>query len=130
MQLESDKSNKMPNTRQKGRSGEDQASAWLESQGFIVLERNWYFSRTEIDLIAVEGDELVVIEVKSRRAPMLESPEQAVDALKRRSIVRAANAWVRQHRVTLDVRFDVIFVLEHREHVEILHIRRAFYPML
>ncbi len=123
-----DKSNKMANTRQKGKNGEDQAAEWLERLGYRILERNWYCRRKEIDLIAMEGEELVVVEVKLRRAPMLERPEQAINREKQRSLVFAANSYVRMKHIRAEVRFDVIFVIGYPDRDEILHIRRAFYP--
>lgn len=120
----------MTHTRQKGRDGEDLAAIFLTNKGYHILERNWYFGRKEIDLIAVDGDELVICEVKSRVAPMLETPEQAIGKIKQRSLVFAAHAYARYHKIDLEVRFDVLFVIRFGAESRIEHIRRAFYPSL
>ena len=127
---DTDKSNKMTHTRQKGRVGEDIATAFLEREGFQIIERNWYYRHKEVDIIAIDGDELVIIEVKSRTAPMLERPEQAIDRNKQRLLVYAANAYARYNRILKEIRFDVVFVIDSAEGREIRHIRRAFYPLL
>lgn len=118
------------NTTEKGRDGEELAVRFLEEAGLEILERNYRFGKKEIDLIAMDRDELVIVEVKSRRYPMLESPEQIIDREKRRSLIIAANAYTRYHRIRKEVRFDVIFILRWKNEVSIQHIRRAFYPTL
>ncbi len=50
-----------------GRYGETLAARWLTSAGLTVLERNWRCRAGEIDILAADGDALVVCEVKSRR---------------------------------------------------------------
>jgi len=120
----------MTHTRQKGRAGEDMAVAFLEREGFQIIERNWYYRHKEVDIIAIDGDELVIIEVKSRTAPMLERPEQAVDRKKQRMLVYAADAYARYHHIRSEIRFDVVFIINSAEGKEIRHIRRAFYPLL
>lgn len=110
--------------------GEDQAASYLEGLGYEILVRNWFFGRKEIDLIARDGNELVICEVKSREAPVLERPEQAIDRIKQRSLVYAAHAYVRYNRIQEEVRFDVIFVVRYGQEIQIEHIKRAFYPSL
>lgn len=120
----------MDERKELGKAGEQLAADYLISKGFAILERNWHFSHKEIDILARERDELVVVEVKSRTAPVLELPEQAVDKQKRWFLVSAANAYVKRYRIGLDVRFDIINVVFQRGIPEIEHIRNAFYPML
>ncbi|MFO7618010.1 MAG: YraN family protein [Bacteroidales bacterium] len=113
-----------------GREGERLAAEYLERLGMVILERNWRFGHKEIDLIAREGNDLVIVEVKTRTAPVRESPEQAIPREKRRLLVSAANAFVRFRRIPLDVRFDVVNVVFDRGTAEVTHIREAFYPTL
>ena len=50
-----------------GRAGEQFAHDHLLARGYVVLDRNWRCSEGEIDIVAREGRDLVVVEVKSRR---------------------------------------------------------------
>ena len=113
-----------------GRMGESVAENFLEKAGYKILEKNWYHRHKELDLIAVDYDELVVVEVKSRQAPALDSPSISIDRKKQRNLVFAANAYVRMKRISLEVRFDVIWVIFKGDKPEIEHIRNAFVPSL
>jgi putative endonuclease len=64
-----------------------------------VLERNVRAAGGEIDLVALDRDTLVIIEVKSRRSDAYGTPEEAVDATKRRHLVRAARSFLGKKRL-------------------------------
>ena len=51
-----------------GRRGEALASRYLEEAGFRVIDRNWRCPLGDIDVVAVDGATLVVVEVKTRSA--------------------------------------------------------------
>ncbi|HAP88620.1 MAG TPA: hypothetical protein DEQ49_07835, partial [Arthrobacter bacterium] len=51
-----------------GRRGEELAAGYLESLGMLVVERNWRCTEGEIDIVALDGDALVIAEVKTRRS--------------------------------------------------------------
>ena len=94
----------------RGRAGELRAARYLTAQGFTLLDRNWRCADGEIDIVAARGEELVVVEVKTRRTDRYGHPFEAVDARKRKRLWRLAGAWVlahpelaRGHRVRLDV---------------------------
>jgi putative endonuclease len=95
-----------------GKSGEETARTYLEAKGYKILDTNWHFHHYEIDIVAVDGDSLAVIEVKTRSHNYLVAPEQAVDARKIRRIVTAADAYVRQKNIDLKVRFDIICLIK------------------
>ena len=61
-----------------GRYGEDVAARHLLSEGFVVLDRNWRCDVGEIDIVARDGDTLVVCEVKTRSGTGFGSPLEAV----------------------------------------------------
>ena len=60
-----------------GGAGERLAAGWLEARGYRVLARNWRCVYGELDLIAEEADELVFVEVKTRRGVAHGVPEEA-----------------------------------------------------
>ncbi len=95
-----------------GERGEDAATAFLERSGMTVVERNWRCPNGEIDIVALDGDELVLCEVKTRRSTTKGTPEESVTAAKRRRYVKLAGAYV-QHAGIQDatVRFDVVSLI-------------------
>jgi putative endonuclease len=113
-----------------GKAGEQLAVDLLESKGFIILDRNWHFSHKEIDIIARDRNDIVVVEVKTRNAPVRELPEQAINRQKRQFLISAANAYVKFHHISLEVRFDVVNVVYIKGAPEVIHIRNAFFPTL
>ncbi|MEG1545036.1 MAG: YraN family protein [Tannerellaceae bacterium] len=110
-----------------GKEGEAQARAYLEKQGYTILHSNWHWHHYELDLVATADQMLVVVEVKTRSADYLISPEEAVDSKKIRRIVAAADAYARYFNVCLPVRFDVITIIKGKEGDELEHIDDAFY---
>ena len=111
--------------------GENIATEFLAEKGYYILQRNWVSNKQEVDIIAMDGDELVFIEVKTRSANCLEDPEQAVTISKQRSIIRVANTYIVERDISNEARFDIVSILIHKdkEH-EINHIKDAFYPIV
>ncbi|MBT0995721.1 YraN family protein [Cellulomonas sp. DKR-3] len=95
-----------------GRYGEDVAAAHVVERGWQVLDRNWRCREGELDLVALDGRELVVVEVKTRRSTRYGQPAEAVTALKLARVRRLAAHWLASHDVRpASVRVDVIAVL-------------------
>ncbi|KPC83716.1 MULTISPECIES: YraN family protein [Streptomyces] len=80
-----------------GRYGEDLAARLLASAGMTVLERNWRCRAGEIDIVARDGDAVVVCEVKARRAGSFEHPMEAVTPAKAERLRRLAEIWLDGH---------------------------------
>lgn len=111
-----------------GEYGEAAAERYLLSSGCAVIARRWRIKGGEIDLIAMERDEVVFVEVKTRYPGDYGDPEEAVTAAKRQRLRRAAFAWLdcqsfRQERF----RFDVIALVvdPHGGKTRLRHIRNA-----
>lgn len=100
--------------------------------GWIVLGRNVRIGRGEIDLIVRRGSVLAFIEVKARRSCACGTPEDAVDARKRRQVARLAELWLaarpRALRGVEDVRFDVVAVDAGAQGMTVRHLPAAFIP--
>jgi len=120
----------MESTQDLGRAGEQLAAEELRKKGYVIIETNWRFGHKEIDLIARDKNDLVIVEVKTRTAPVREFPEQAVNRSKQRFLITAANGYVRYKHIPLEVRFDVVYVIYEKGIPGIRHIRNAFYPTL
>jgi putative endonuclease len=127
-------------TRLRGDLGERVAARYLRRRLYRILERNWFFYRKEIDIIARHRGCLVICEVKTRTraedSPSpYGSPSQAVDAQKQHNLSVAARAYAKWIGWRGDVRMDVIEVYldppkkNGRSKVKrIVHIKNAFYP--
>ncbi|WP_423129653.1 YraN family protein [Gaoshiqia sp. Z1-71] len=111
-----------------GDRGEEIAREHLRSLGYVILETNWHFHHYEIDIIARDGDELVIIEVKSRTGASFEHPSEAVSNKKIRYLVEAAEAYIFKKNSRLDTRFDVISIIFYNQTFELEHFKDAFYP--
>jgi len=94
-----------------GRWGEEQAAEYLQEQGYEIIERDWKSGHHDLDIIARDGQALVIVEVKTRRNRLFGSPEEAVDYKKRQSLQRAMNHYVKSHRTYGQMRFDIISVV-------------------
>lgn len=113
-----------------GRWGEQKAAEYLEQKGYRVVERNWRMGHRDLDIVALDDATLVVVEVKTRTNNLFMEPELAVDRKKIRSLSTAANAFVRQHRLSLSVRFDIVTVVGNEAgNCQINHIEDAFLPL-
>jgi putative endonuclease len=110
-----------------GKWGEQRALAYLRRLGYEILAVNWRYGRAEIDIIARDGDTLVVVEVKTRNTDVFGPPQYAVGKKKMRLLMDAVNAFVEQNRLDLDVRFDIISIVKNRYRDDLEHIQDAFY---
>jgi putative endonuclease len=113
-----------------GKKGEDIAADYLQKKGYKILERNWVSGKNEIDIIAREGKFIVVVEVKTRHSNYAGEPETAVTHDKQKSLIRAANSYIRKMNLYEEVRFDIISILVVKGKEQINHIEDAFYPTL
>jgi putative endonuclease len=94
-----------------GASGERLAAGTLEAHGYQIVARNWRCVYGEIDLIAEDGDELVFVEVKTRRGARLGTPEEAITPAKRRRLIAAAQTYLaEQGAEQRPYRIDVVAV--------------------
>jgi putative endonuclease len=111
-----------------GDRGEDAAAAYLARVGMTVVERNWRTKAGEVDIVALEGDDLVLVEVKTRRTAKAGTPEEAVTPAKQRRYRRIAESYIAHAGLdSVTVRFDVISILVIAEDRALLrHHRAAF----
>ena len=114
-----------------GIKGEEIAVVYLKKEGYKILECNWFYDRKEVDIIAQQGDEIVIVEVKTREGNFFEEPWEAVSTKKIRNLVEVADAWLNQKKIDLETRFDVISII-FRDGVnyELTHFPGAFTPLV
>ena len=80
-----------------GRAGEDRAAQHLRGNGYTVLARDWRCAQGEIDIVAVRGSHLAVVEVKTRRTDAFGHPFEAIDGRKRRRLWQLGHAWAAEN---------------------------------
>ncbi len=85
---------------------------FLQKQGYRILERGHRQRRAEVDLIALDGNCIVFVEVKTRQSDKDEDPSVAVDRRKQERLTRAALIYLKRHGlIEHPARFDVISVV-------------------
>ena len=97
-----------------GRRGEDLAHRYLQKLGYIVVARNYRLSSGagEADIIAWDGPELVIVEVKTRETEAFGPPERALDEEKGRALQRVARDYARKSNTREDqLRCDAVSII-------------------
>ena len=112
-----------------GKEGEQLARVFLESAGYEILEENWTFLKSEIDLIAYKDSRIIFVEVKTRSSNSFGNPEDFVLMPKKQQMTRAADEYIYLMSHQGEVRFDVISILFDSQGKHLLnHIEDAFWP--
>ncbi len=114
--------------REVGNNGEDLACAFLKSNGWEILDRNYYFDRAEVDIIAKDGDVIVFLEVKLRSTTRFGQPFEYVTENKVKNVFKAAEGWIREHdKHDVPVRFDIIGIVKKKNRdPDFNHIKDAY----
>ena len=125
----------MSNSNDIGKIGEDIACKFLERNNFKIIERNFECKQGEIDIIAIDKEELVFIEVKTRSNHKFGEGINAVDNYKQKHIYKSASYYIFKRNLEREfIRFDVIEIyiqnkitIKHLKNVEfkvwILHFK-------
>lgn len=108
-----------------GTFGEKLAAKFLQDSGMVILDRNWTSRFGELDIVARDGEILVVCEVKTRTGTSHGSSSEAVTPRKAARLRTLTEAWLSQHSLTPDaIRIDVIAIqIPARGPAEIRQIR-------
>ncbi len=98
-----------------GRLGEDLAAKELRRRGYRIRERNFHCSLGEIDIVAEDGDEIVIVEVKTRSAGAHADPQDSVTPAKAARLIQLGHAYLARHELdAADWRIDVVAVRTDR----------------
>ena len=98
----------------------------LQRDGFTILETNWRFQKSEIDIIAKKDGFLIFTEVKTRKKKKFEKPS---DAIHKRKIARykdAVEVYLEQYPSEDEIRFDEVNIIIGKDETQIEHIPNAF----
>ncbi|MBO3699292.1 YraN family protein [Fabibacter sp. E12] len=110
-----------------GRKGENLAAEHLKGKGYEILEQNYRFKKSEIDLICLDDDLLVFVEVKTRSSRAFGEPESFVSDNQKESILKAAERYMLDVDWKGDLRFDIVAIVYTNTEQEIMHLKDAFY---
>lgn len=103
----------MPNLRRVGQEAEDRAAQYLLDKGYTIVTRRYATRSGELDIVALDGETLVFVEVKERRAPGW-LPEDGVGNVKiGRWRAAAEDYLIRMEQLGRSIRFDVIAIDAH-----------------
>jgi len=117
----------MANHNDLGKKGEEIAVDFLKQKDYEILETNWTFQKAEVDIIALKGSVLAVVEVKTRSSLDFGLPQDFVKPKKIKLLVKAINEYVISRDLDVTVRFDIIAIHATTNEFSIDHIEEAFY---
>ena len=101
----------MTTARQRlGQLGERLAGQALTAQSYTILEHNWRCPAGEIDIVARDGEDLVVVEVRTRRGTAYGTPEESLTAVKQAKLVELGQTYVQEVEWDGPWRIDVVAV--------------------
>ncbi len=113
--------------RKKGKGAEEIAEKFLIQKGYKILEKNYYFERGEIDIIAEDNGVIVFVEVKSRSSAEYGEPEDSITPSKRKQLKKvAAGYFYEKELLNVEARFDVVSIKWQEGKAVIEHLENAF----
>jgi len=110
-----------------GELGEEMAVTYLSDKGYVILERNYRFDRAEVDIIAQDNEQIVIVEVKTRTSDFFGDPQQFVTPGKIKQLVKVADHYLTSKEVDIETRFDIVAILVNKKEQRIEHFVDAFY---
>ena len=114
-----------------GAQGEKEAERHLLKQGWVIVDRGFTARGGEIDLVAVDGQTIVFVEVKTRSSDRKGHPSEAVTHEKQQRLTRAAYSFLaKKQLINCSFRFDVISIIwpDRQLAPTIEHCEHAFEP--
>ncbi len=94
-----------------GKRGEEIAKKYLEKKGYKIIERNYKTKYAEIDLVARQKNELVLVEVRTKIGNDFGAPEDTINDKKRRKLRGNALAYARGAKWKGSLRIDAVCIV-------------------
>lgn len=108
-----------------GKIGEDLAVKYLQQRNYKIIERNFECRQGEIDIIAIDKNELVFIEVKTRTSIKYGKPAESVNEIKQKHLIKAVKYYLySRHLENEFVRIDVIEIYLYKNKYRVNHIKQ------
>lgn len=115
------------NAGELGKKGEAIAAKYYLDRGARLLEHGYRTRQGELDLVLMEGETVVIAEVKTRSKSGFMAPAEAVGPAKQHRLILAAQFFLQQHRLAdHSVRFDVVEVVPAENGWQVHCIKNAF----
>ncbi len=111
-----------------GKIGERLAAEFLRKKKHIILEQNYKWEKSEIDIITRKDDKIVFVEVKTRISPYLNDPALMVPIKKWKQIMKAADIFMKERTDDVTAQFDIVSVITNKEYTIINHYDEAYTP--
>lgn len=109
-----------------GKKGEKIAIEFLIKNDYKILEKNYRYLKAEVDIIAQKGETLAAVEVKTRSSNYFGNPEEFVNPKKIKLLLSAIDNYVVERDLDVDVRFDIIAIIQNKKETKIKHLKDAF----
>jgi len=103
-----------------GNAGEDLAEKFLKNIGYRIIGRNLRTKIGEIDILAREGESIVIVEVKTKTTDRFGEGFEMVDFFKKRKLLQLANQLRIKYPQNV-IRIDIISVNSAVNPPEIKH---------
>lgn len=111
----------------KGHQGENIAANYLKKNGYKIVERNYHCKFGEIDIIAMDGEILTFIEIKTRSSKDHIPPEFTVTKHKQSRIKKSALHFMGRHGIEKrDCRFDIVAITAGKGKRDVVLYKNAF----
>ncbi|RIA08355.1 putative endonuclease [Flavobacteriaceae bacterium MAR_2010_72] len=117
----------MAQHNQLGKKGEQLAVDFLIENGYTIKEHNYRFGKAEVDIIAEKDNILTIIEVKTRSSSDFGLPQDFVKPKQIQQLVKAVDNYVTKNDLDVEVRFDIIAIVNTGSNFTIEHLENAFY---
>jgi len=109
-----------------GKKGEEFAIDFLIEAGYKILEKNYRFQKAEVDIIALKGLVLAIVEVKTRSTDYFGNPQDFVNPKKIKLLLSAIDHYVVEKDLDVEVRFDIIAVILQKKEKKLVHLKDAY----
>jgi putative endonuclease len=117
----------MSESNERGILGERMAVEYLTSKGYRILAQNFRYLKGEVDILALKGNCLAAVEVKTRSSFNFGAPEEFLKPAQIQRIVKTVDYFVTSNNLEVEVRFDIIAIVMNSKDLELKHLKNAFY---
>jgi putative endonuclease len=111
-----------------GKLGEQLAAEFLRKKDYVILQQNYVWEKSEVDIITIKNDKIIFVEVKTRMSPYLSDPALMVPIKKWRQIMKAADIYMKERTDDLPAQFDIVSVVTNKDYTIIDHYDEAYIP--
>ena len=109
-----------------GKKGEELAIDFLIKKGYKIRDKNWRYLKAEVDIVAQKENTIVAVEVKTRSSDYFGDPQDFINPKKIKLLVKAVDEYVTTRDLEVEVRFDIIAIINQKNTYEITHLIDAF----